>query len=216
MATLYSQVGEGSGRGGWAVAGGGGSRRRGGAGGRRWRGSGRGRGGAWAILRASGREGGPGRLEPGRRPDARIASGDRWVRGSRGRRDASGLPPRRRGVGDADGLGERDGRRGRPWRDGADDGGVKDLFEDPAVHVVGDGDAEEVEDGRGDVEQGRARGVEPFRKGGPLATMIPSTRWSPVGPNAGPITVFVVKSWRPIVRYRQSLRTTGEVGPRWA
>ena len=40
----------------------------------------------------------------------------------------------------------------------------------------------------------------------------PSIRWSPVGPKAGPITELVVKSCRPIVRYRQSPEDDRQVG----
>ena len=60
-------------------------------------------------------------------------------------------------------------RRRRGWlapvsgvgRPAGDEGGVEDLGQDAAVHVAGDGDAEQVEDRRGDVEQGRPLGRRP-------------------------------------------------------
>ena len=123
------------------------------------------------------------------------------------------------GVGEFTGVarGRTAGAAARAGRESARTGGhrrsrFEDLGQDAAVHVVGDRDAEQVEHRRGDVEQRRLLRLAPGRNAGPDAIRIPSIRWSPVGPNAGEMTWLVVKSCRPIVRYRQSREHDGQVG----
>ena len=75
---------------------------------------------------------------------------------TRGRPAAAGsprLPPRYTPTRSA--LRRTATATGSAWAWCRGEGGVEDLGQDAAVHVVGDGDAEQVEDRRGDVEQGR-------------------------------------------------------------